>query len=846
MERFFKKKLPLKRKLPSNEQQSNSQEQEQQIELNLNEKLPLKRKLPSDEQQSSSQEQEQKIEVNLDEKLPLKRKLPSDEQQSSSQELEQQIEVNLDELPLDPGRRIKMSAYLPNDRDKIRKVYLQRGPFQPRKHTFPQRKMGNGLRRFCPSWYIEFGNWLEYSIEKDAAFCFCCYLFKSDFGKHVGGDSFVTEGFSNWKKKERLSSHVGGPNSAHNIAWKKCLDFMKQNQMVLSNKQSEQAFDLHPSRLAATIDCIRFMLKQGLALCDIESTGSTDQGNFLELLKDLFKCENSRSLVTLENTSENYQLITPAIQKYILNAAALETTNAIISDLGDGLFGIFVDEVCDISNKWQMVVALRYVNKKGSTVEHFLGIVNVKDITALSFKKQIDDLFCKHGLSISRIRGYGYDGASNLQEEFSGLKSLILEENPYAFYVHSFAHQLQLTLVAIAKNHLQVCSFFKSVSTLLNVVGGPCKQHDVLSEKQIVDVRKALEIGEIPSGQGLYQETILKRAMDTRLSSHHATLVNLITMYSAITDVLEIMKENGLNVDQRAEANGLLLLFEEFDFAFTLHLMKNVLAISNELSQALQRKDQNIDDAMNLVNVTKQQLQAMRSNGWESLLQEVILFCNKHVINVPHMEDIFSSKGKSRREDKAQAITIEHHYHVELFYTVVDMQLHELNDRFTEANTQLLLSMAGLSPINKFSAFDKTRVMEFARFYPHEFSPMDLTTLDNQLEAYIIDVRSDAEFASLKEINDLSEKLVETRKHIVYPLVYLLLKLAMILPVATPTIERACSAMKFVKNMLHNRIANEWMNDCLVTYIEKDVLNTIDNELIIQRCHNMKSRNEQL
>jgi hypothetical protein len=306
------------------------------------------------------------------------------------------------------------------------------------------------------------------------------------------------------------------------------------------------------------------------------------------------------------------------------------------------------------------------------------------------------------------------------------------------------------------------------------------------------------------------------------------------------------MKEDGLNADQRAEANGLLLLFEEFDFAFTLHLMKNVLGVSNELSQALQRKDQNIIDAMNLVNITKQQLQDMRNNGWDSLLQEVISFCNMHTITIPHMEDVFCPKGKSRHGDKAQAITVEHHYCVELFYTVVDMQLQELNDRFTVTNTQLLLSMACLSPIDNFSTFDKTKVMEFAKFYPHEFSPIEIMMLDSQVENYIMDVCSEVEFASLKGINDLSEKLVKTRKHIVYPLVYRLLKLAMILPVATATTERSFSAMKFVKNMLHNRITDEWMNDYLVTCVEKDVFNNIDNELIIQRFHDMKSHNEQL
>lgn len=55
-------------------------------------------------------------------------------------------------------------------------------------------------------------------------------------------------------------------------------------------------------------------------------------------------------------------------------------------------------------------------------------------------------------------------------------------------------------------------------------------------------------------------------------------------------------------------------------------------------------------------------------------------------------------------------------------------------------------------------------------------------------------------------ISDLSEKLVETRKHIVYPLVYRILKLVMILHVATTTVERFFSAMKIVKSRLRGRM----------------------------------------
>jgi hypothetical protein len=37
-----------------------------------------------------------------------------------------------------------------------------------------------------------------------------------------------------------------------------------------------------------------------------------------------------------------------------------------------------------------MVVALRYVNKKGKVVEHFLGIVEVSNTSSLSLKSALE------------------------------------------------------------------------------------------------------------------------------------------------------------------------------------------------------------------------------------------------------------------------------------------------------------------------------------------------------------------------------------------------------------------------------------------------------------------------
>ena len=66
--------------------------------------------------------------------------------------------------------------------------------------------------------------------------------------------------------------------------------------------------------------------------------------------------------------------------------------------------------------------------------------------------------------------------------------------------------------------------------------------------------------------------------------------------------------------------------------------------------------------------------------------------------------------------------------------------------------------------------------------------------------------------------------------------------LTLILSVATTTIERVFSTMNIIKNRLHNQMGDQWIHDCLVTYIEKDVFKTIECEEIIKQFQNMKNR----
>ncbi|XP_059658447.1 uncharacterized protein LOC132304740 [Cornus florida] len=299
-------------------------------------------------------------------------------------------------------------------------------------------------------------------------------------------------------------------------------------------------------------------------LTDLKVDTSTC-GAELPLLKFLANHNEDVKSVALKNAPQNLKLTSPDIQKDIVNAVAIETINVIISDIGDELFSIMIDESRDISTKEQMTIVFHYVDMDGDVIEHFIRVEHVTSTTALSLKMAIDELFCRHRLSITRLRGY--------------------------------------------------------VANVVNVVGASCKHRDILHEKQATMVIETLNNGEIESGWGLNQNTTLKRASDTH---------------------------------------------------------------------------------------------------------------------------------------------------------------------------------------DSFASFDKEKLIQLAEFYPRDFAPLDFLKLGDQLNTYIIDMCSNKEFSNLKGFGDLARRMVKTKRDKAYPLVYLLLKLALILPVDTATVERAFPAMNILKTQLGN------------------------------------------
>ncbi|KAF7148690.1 hypothetical protein RHSIM_Rhsim03G0046700 [Rhododendron simsii] len=283
----------------------------------------------------------------------------------------------------DPGLRRPIRDYPTSERDEVRRAYLTFGPYQPEfpKDQYP--KDGNG-RRFLASWYKLYLEWLEYSPTKNCAYCLPCYLFAEESGR-PGYNAFVDHGFSKWKKVNNgmrcpFAIHVGKDlNSCHRCALDKCHDLLNQAQHIekIVEKQTSEQVAKNRLRLKTSIDAVKWLTLHNCALRGRdESITSSNRGNCIDLIALLASYNPDVDKVVLHNAPQNASYHSGKIQKEILSIFYDKIQRFICEEINGGKFCIIVDESQDESNREQMAIILRFVDKDGLIQEQFCIIVD--------------------------------------------------------------------------------------------------------------------------------------------------------------------------------------------------------------------------------------------------------------------------------------------------------------------------------------------------------------------------------------------------------------------------------------------------------------------------------------
>nr|KAJ0193509.1 hypothetical protein LSAT_V11C800391790 [Lactuca sativa] len=566
--------------------------------------------------------------------------------------------------------------------------------------------------------------------------------------------------------------------SFHKIAQKAYDDLLNDAQDIRNvfEKFTEEDLKNNRLRLMATIFSVRWCAFQVVPFRGHdESSDSINKGNFREMLKAIGFYNNE--MKELFRTAPKYALYTsPSIQKEILNLISTRVKQMICKEIDGGKFCLLVDEARDESNKEQMSIVLRYVNKDRVIVERHFGLVHIPDTTSQSLKNGIYYVLSHNNLDFRSIRGQGYDGASNMR-----------------------------ALVAASQGVVAVQKFFfTKLSFVINVVSASSKCTDQLRDAQAEQIAYMISIDELEIGRGINQIGTLQRVGDTRWSSHLKSVSSLIKMFSPTCEVLLKIIEEG-NGSITWDADSAYEIITTFEFVFVLHLVKEIMEITDLLCQALQRQSQDVCNALKLVASTKE------------LLQKI--------------------GARARKEHSDH--TLEHHYRVDIFYEAINCQLMELNHRFNDSSMELLQLSATLNPksVNEpFRSGDVCRLV--GKFYPGDFSEQEKLLLKLQLQHYEIDVVKHVNYKLLTSISELCQWLIKTGRVANFNLIYRVASLILTLPVSTTTTERSFSAMNLIKTRLRNKMEDEFLNDSLILYFERELAETINLETIarFQKC----------
>ena len=114
-----------------------------------------------------------------------------------------------------------------------------------------------------------------------------------------------------------------------------------------------------------------------------------------------------------------------------------------------------------------------------------------------------------------------------------------------------------------------------------------------------------LATSERQSSKRANQIGTLLRPGYTRWSSNYDFVRDLLDMYNASCIVVGILKTSGQSQAIRGQTLGAHKVIRRFEFIFVLHLMDNIMGITDILCQALQRKSLDILNAMKLFSTTK-------------------------------------------------------------------------------------------------------------------------------------------------------------------------------------------------------------------------------------------------
>ena len=311
-------------------------------------------------------------------------------------------------------------------------------------------------RNLIPLAYkVSLSPFLLYSSKLNGVFCGPYSLFlSSDKRKDKG--LLVNRSYSNWSKiGNALSNHSSFLYYLDCVQYtdilKNSIDNPASRIYFMANNDIQMRMDENRHIIRQIVRAVPFLGKQGLPFRgDNEDLNITkNPGNFLALR---FFSESDSILFDHLNKprAKNATYISPRSQNEIVNVIGHDIILAnIVAEVEQSKFySVLADEV-SCHNVEQLPVCLGFVDSEGSIREEFVAFLKLNKVRAVDTADALIKCLENLGLSLSELRGQGYDGASTMSGHKSGVQARIREKHPKAVYAHCVALSLNLVIVKL-------------------------------------------------------------------------------------------------------------------------------------------------------------------------------------------------------------------------------------------------------------------------------------------------------------------------------------------------------------------------------------------------------------
>jgi len=193
-----------------------------------------------------------------------------------------------------------------------------------------------------------------------------------------------------------------------------------------------------------------------------------------------------------------------------------------------GYFTLMADESRDYSKVEQLAIVFRYVDVDSGIIhEQFLTFVQADNLNANSLTACIRAIIDKYKFDHTKIVSQCYDGAAVMSGNCSGVQQQIQMFAPQAFYIHCYAHCLNLALVDCSKTVPLAWEFFTLIQTQYTFIS-TSKAHSVF-----VRVQK-----EHYPDKPVHQ---LQGLSDTRWACHQSAVPAICSTFDSLLATLEIL-----------------------------------------------------------------------------------------------------------------------------------------------------------------------------------------------------------------------------------------------------------------------------------------------------------------